>query len=155
MHPQNSGAGRNAERRTQTAERRPGTRLPNPGPRFPVRDPRAPIRDPRSAIRDPRSAILYHPPHVDRRHVCHARDLAAAAPVRLSSIELRLIKLTLVRPFETSFGRMDAHIVPLVRMVADGVEGWGEIVADHEPLFSAETIATAQHVLADCFIPAC
>ena len=64
------------------------------------------------------------------------RDLAAAAPVRLSSIEVRLIKLTLVRPFETSFGRMDARIVPLVRMVADGVEGWGEIVADHEPLFS-------------------
>jgi O-succinylbenzoate synthase len=82
------------------------------------------------------------------------RDLAAAAPVRLSSIELRLIELTLVRPFETSFGRMDARIVPLVRMVADGIEGWGEIVADHEPLFSAETIATAQHVLADCFIPA-
>jgi o-succinylbenzoate synthase len=81
------------------------------------------------------------------------RSLAAAAPVRLSSVEVRLIKLTLVRPFETSFGRTDARIVPLVRMVADGVEGWGEIVADHEPLFSAETIATAQHVLADCFIP--
>ncbi len=81
------------------------------------------------------------------------RTLAAAAPVRLSSIEVRLIKLTLVRPFETSFGRTDARIVPLVRMVADGVEGWGEIVADHEPLFSSETIATAQHVLADCFIP--
>jgi len=74
--------------------------------------------------------------------------------VRLSSIEVRLIKLTLVRPFETSFGRTDARIVPLVRMVADGVEGWGEIVADHEPLFSSETITTAQHVLADCFIPA-
>ena len=74
--------------------------------------------------------------------------------MRLSSIEVRLIKLTLVRPFETSFGRTDARIVPLVRMVADGVEGWGEIVADHEPLFSSETITTAQHVLADCFIPA-
>ena len=82
------------------------------------------------------------------------RTLAAAAPVRLASIEVRLIKLTLVRPFETSFGRTDARIVPLVRMVADGVEGWGEIVAGHEPLFSAETITTARHVLADCFIPA-
>jgi O-succinylbenzoate synthase len=81
------------------------------------------------------------------------RSLAAAAPVRLSSIEVRLIRLTLVRPFETSFGRIDARIVPLVRLVADGVEGWGEIVADHQPLFSAETISTARHVLADCFIP--
>lgn len=81
------------------------------------------------------------------------RTLTAAAPIRVSSIEVRLIELTLVRPFETSFGRTDVRTVPLVRMVADGVEGWGEIVADHEPLYSAETIATAQHVLADCFIP--
>lgn len=48
---------------------------------------------------------------------------------------------------------MDARVVPLIRMVADGVEGWGEIVADHQPLFSAETITTARHVLTDCFIP--
>jgi O-succinylbenzoate synthase len=82
------------------------------------------------------------------------RALSAAAPVRLSSIEIRLISLTLVRPFETSFGRTDARVVPLVRMEADGVEGWGEIVADERPLFSAETITTARHVLADCFIPA-
>lgn len=81
------------------------------------------------------------------------RDLSAAAPVRLSSVEVRLVELTLVRPFETSFGRVDARVVPLVRMEADGVEGWGEIVADHQPLFSAETIATARHVLRDCFIP--
>lgn len=82
------------------------------------------------------------------------RTLDAAAPVRLSSIEVRLITLTLVRPFETSFGRVDARVVPLIRMVADGVEGWGEVVADTQPLFGAETITTARHVLADCFIPA-
>ncbi len=64
-----------------------------------------------------------------------------------------MIRLTLVRPFETSFGRTDARLVPLVRMEADGIAGWGEIVADHEPLFSAETIQTARHVLADCFVP--
>ncbi|HTV00218.1 MAG TPA: o-succinylbenzoate synthase [Luteitalea sp.] len=84
----------------------------------------------------------------------YVRSLEAAAPIRLSSIEVRLINLTLVRPFETSFGRVDARIVPLVRMTADGLDGWGEIVADREPLFSAETITTARHVLADCFIPA-
>ncbi len=82
------------------------------------------------------------------------RRLEAAAPVRLSSIEVRLITLTLVRPFETSFGRVETRVVPLIRMVADGVEGWGEVVADDQPLFSAETITTARHVLADCFIPA-
>lgn len=82
-----------------------------------------------------------------------ARQLSAAAPVQLSAIELRFVRLTLVRPFETSFGRIEARVVPLVRMVADGIEGWGEIVADHAPLFSSETISTARHVLADCFIP--
>ena len=81
------------------------------------------------------------------------RDVTAAAPIRLEAIEVRLIELTLVRPFVTSFGRVDARVVPLVRMVADGIEGWGEIVADREPLFSSETITTAQHVLADCFVP--
>jgi len=83
-----------------------------------------------------------------------SRQLAAAAPIRLASIELRLIRLTLVRPFETSFGRLDARLIPLVRMEADGVEGWGEIVADDLPLFSADTIAGARHVIAEGFAPA-
>ena len=82
-----------------------------------------------------------------------SRSLSAAAPVRLASVELRLVRLTLVRPFETSFGRIEARVVPLVRMEADGVEGWGEIVADAAPLFSDETVTTARHVLADCFVP--
>lgn len=82
------------------------------------------------------------------------RTLSAAAPVRLASIELRLIRLTLVRPFETSFGRVDARVIPLVRMEADGIEGWGEIVADALPLFSADTIAGARHVIAEAFAPA-
>lgn len=82
------------------------------------------------------------------------RDLTAAAPLRLTAIELRFIELSLVRPFVTSFGRTDSRIVPLLRMQADGVEGWGEVVADREPLFSSETVSTAKHVLVDCFIPA-
>jgi len=82
-----------------------------------------------------------------------ARNLSAAAPVGLSSLEVRLIRLTLVRPFETSFGRMDARVIPLVRMEADGVEGWGEIVADDLPLFSADTIVGARHVIAEAFAP--
>lgn len=82
-----------------------------------------------------------------------ARTLSAAAPVRLASIEWRLIRLTLVRPFETSFGRLDARVIPLIRMEADGIEGWGEIVADQLPLFSADTIAGARHVIAEAFAP--
>lgn len=83
-----------------------------------------------------------------------ARNLSAAAPVRLSSIDVRLVRLTLVRPFETSFGRLESRVIPLVRMEADGVEGWGEIVADALPLFSADTIVGARHVIAEAFAPA-
>lgn len=82
-----------------------------------------------------------------------ARALSAAAPVRLSSIEIHWIRLQLVRPFETSFGRMEARLIPLVRVEADGVEGWGECVADEQPLFSYETNGTVRHILSDCFIP--
>ena len=108
---------------------------------------------PKPESRRPTPESLYDPRMSSTGTSAPLRNLTAAAPVRLSSIELRLIELTLVRPFETSFGRMDARVVPLVRMEADGVEGWGEIVADHQPLFSSETISTARHVLADCFVP--
>jgi o-succinylbenzoate synthase len=131
----------NAERGMPIADRGRDSRS-----RFPI-----PAADSRFPLPDSRSG--YYPP-MSSADTSLTRTLAAAAPVRLSSIEVRLISLTLVRPFETSFGRMDARIVPLVRMVADGIEGWGEIVADAQPLFSAETVTTARHVLADCFIPA-
>ena len=82
------------------------------------------------------------------------RDLSAAAPVRLTAIEVRLIRLALVRPFETSFGRLEARLIPLVRLIGDGVEGWGEIVADDLPLFSADTIAGSLHLIAEGVAPA-
>lgn len=82
------------------------------------------------------------------------RDLSAAAAVRLSSIELRLLRLQLVRPFETSFGRVETRVVPLVRLHADGIDGWGEIVAFDAPLFSAETVGTVRHMVSDHFAPA-
>ncbi|MGI8672218.1 MAG: o-succinylbenzoate synthase [Luteitalea sp.] len=82
------------------------------------------------------------------------RTLTAAAPVRLRAIEVRLLRLTLVRPFETSFGRTEVRVVPLVRIEADGLEGWGEAVAFDEPLFSAETVSTVRHVIGDVFAPA-
>lgn len=84
----------------------------------------------------------------------YTRLLPPADPVKLAAIEVRLLRLALVRPFETSFGRTEERVVPLVRVEADGLEGWGEVVAFEAPLFSAETVATAQHVIGDHFAPA-
>jgi O-succinylbenzoate synthase len=74
--------------------------------------------------------------------------------MRIDGIELRLVRLDLVEPFETSFGSVASRLVVLVRMEADGLEGWGEIVAGEQPLYSYETVATALHVVREFFAPA-
>lgn len=82
------------------------------------------------------------------------RTLAAPAPLTLDVIEVRLLRLPLVRPFETSFGRIDSRLIALTRIEADGVSGWGEIVAMEEPLFNYETVDTTRQVIARHFAPA-
>jgi O-succinylbenzoate synthase len=82
------------------------------------------------------------------------RTLAAPAAVTLDAVEVRLLRLPLVHPFETSFGRIDSRLIAVVRMEADLVSGWGEIVAMEEPLFSYETVDTARQVVARHFAPA-
>jgi O-succinylbenzoate synthase len=72
----------------------------------------------------------------------HAID---AAPVTISNIEMRTIRLPLHEPFETSFGRIDSRLIFLVTVTAEEETGWGEVVAFEEPLYSYETVITAQH----------
>jgi len=52
--------------------------------------------------------------------------------VPIEAIEVRLLRMPLVHPFVTSFGRTDSRLVALVRMDASGISGWGEIVAMEE-----------------------
>jgi O-succinylbenzoate synthase len=73
--------------------------------------------------------------------------------VRIERIELRLLRLPLVRFFETSFGRIYDRTFVLVTVTADGVEGVGECVAEANPFYSAETTATAWHILRDFIAP--
>lgn len=81
-------------------------------------------------------------------------DIAPPAPLRLDALELRLVRLPLLEPFEVSFGRLDTRLVFLVRLWAGGSAGWGECVAFEAPLFSYETVGTALHVLRDYLGPA-
>lgn len=74
-------------------------------------------------------------------------------PIRIDRIELRRISLPLVTPFRTSFGTETARDILLVRVEADGVEGWGECVAGNEPLYSSEYVEACQHVTAHHLIP--
>jgi len=74
--------------------------------------------------------------------------------IKIAGVELRLIRLPLVEPFETSFGKIDSRLIFLVCLEAEGLRGWGEVVAEEEPLYSYETVQTALHVIRDFLGPA-
>lgn len=67
--------------------------------------------------------------------------------MRIDRLELRLLRLPLVRFFETSFGRTSERAFILVRLDGGGVTGWGECVAEHAPGYSSETTGTVWHVV--------
>jgi len=74
-------------------------------------------------------------------------------PIRCDSVELRRIALPLVEPFRTATGTVTVRDLLLVRITADGVEGWGECAALPEPTYTAEDVAGAQRVLTDHLVP--
>jgi O-succinylbenzoate synthase len=82
------------------------------------------------------------------------RPQSLAQPVQLEQVEMRLIRLPLNEPFETSFGAIDSRLIFLVSITAGGLQGWGEVVAAEEPRYSYETVGTALHVIRDFLGPA-
>ena len=71
----------------------------------------------------------------------------------IERIELRLLRLPLVRFFETSFGRVSDRSFILVRLEQDGAVGYGECVAEGSPFYSSETNATAWHIIEQFIAP--
>lgn len=75
--------------------------------------------------------------------------------MRITRIELRIVKLPLVRPFRTSSSRKDAIQHILVRVESsDGVVGWGECASPADPYYCPETTETCWHILKDFLAPA-
>src|SRR5438270_643308 len=73
--------------------------------------------------------------------------------MKLESVELRRIRLSLVAPFETSFGVQTERDILLLKAISDEGEGWGECVAGEVPTYSSEYVDGAQHVLIHHLIP--
>lgn len=73
--------------------------------------------------------------------------------MNIDRIELRALRLPLVRFFETSFGRAYDRTFLLVRVEADGSVGYGECVADEHPYYSSETTFTAWEVIEKYLAP--
>ncbi len=74
--------------------------------------------------------------------------------MRIERIELRLLRLPLVRFFETSFGRIHERPFILVFVEGDGVTGVGECVAEANPYYGSETTSTAWHIIEQFIAPA-
>lgn len=88
--------------------------------------------------------IEYHP----------EKRIPGIKPIKIAGVEINLIRLPLIEPFETSFGKIDSRLIFLVSLEAEGLRGWGEVVAEEEPLYSCETVQTALHVIRDFLGPA-
>ena len=82
-----------------------------------------------------------------------ARGSEAVASLRLERIVVRHVRLPLLTPFETSFGRTTDKEFLLLSVTADGVTGYGECVADTDPFYLPETLGTVRHVLRDFIAP--
>lgn len=73
--------------------------------------------------------------------------------MKLEAVELRRIRLSLVAPFETSFGVQHERDILILKAITSEGEGWGECVAGEDPTYSSEYVDGAQHVLAHHLVP--
>ncbi|GAB4545067.1 MAG: o-succinylbenzoate synthase [Anaerolineales bacterium] len=73
--------------------------------------------------------------------------------MNFDSIALHHLRMPLVAPFETSFGREVERECIIIEIQSEGLRGWGECVAAREPGYNYETIGTAWHILKDFIAP--
>jgi O-succinylbenzoate synthase len=73
---------------------------------------------------------------------------------KIEEAALLLFRLPLKSHFETSFGSIDHREILLCRLRAGELTGYGECVADEDPLYSYETTYTCKEVLQRYLIPA-
>lgn len=73
--------------------------------------------------------------------------------MKIENIELRRVRLPLVRPFRTSFGTSVERETTLVRVVTANAEGWAECAAEVDPLYSSEFLDASDLVIRDHLVP--
>ncbi len=73
--------------------------------------------------------------------------------MKIHRLELRIVEIPYIHPFETSFAREEKNQELIIRLTSGDWEGWGECVAMESPYYSYETVSTAWHILQDFIIP--
>jgi len=71
----------------------------------------------------------------------------------LTAVELHRVEIPLVTPFRTSFGTQSVRTALVLRVRTERGDGWGECVAELEPLYSSEFLDAAELVIADHLLP--
>ena len=72
---------------------------------------------------------------------------------QIDQIVLRQIRMPLVHFFETSFGRTYERHIVLVKVVSDGLSGWGEVTAGENPFYNEEWTESAWLIVRDFVAP--
>src|SRR5437762_7436924 len=88
-----------------------------------------------------------------------AREVARAArvgvaPMRIDRIDLLIVRMPLLRSFQTSSSRKSALEHILVKAYSDGLVGWGECASPSDPYYCEEDTETCWHMLKDFLAPA-
>ena len=73
--------------------------------------------------------------------------------MKIDSITFHHLSMPLVAPFETSFGRETDRECIIITLQAEGLTGYGECVATHDPGYNYETTGTAWHILKEFVAP--
>lgn len=73
--------------------------------------------------------------------------------MRIDRITLREIRMPLVHPFETSFGRTTERRILLVEVGEDGAMGWGEVTCGERPFYNEEWVDAAWLILREFVAP--
>ncbi|TMD40519.1 MAG: o-succinylbenzoate synthase [Chloroflexi bacterium] len=74
--------------------------------------------------------------------------------MKIDAVELRVLKMRLLKPFRTSFGVQQDRYPLLIRLEVEGRSHWGECVASEGPWYSYETVETAWQLLKGYLVPA-
>lgn len=73
--------------------------------------------------------------------------------MKIEQVTLYHLRMNLVSPFETSFGKISERDCILVEIHSQGLVGYGECVADRNPGYSYENSTTSWHILRDYLVP--
>jgi len=72
---------------------------------------------------------------------------------KIDSVELFMVKLPLVKPFETSFSVQTHRQAVLLKITSDDFSGWGECITSPDPYYCYETNTTSIHIIKKFLAP--